>query len=124
MSLLLDTHTLIWSLTGDPRIPVKIQQVIDENVVYVSAASIWEIRIKQCLGKLQEVPENFYNIIKGLPVEFLSITLDHAYAAGGLPLHHRDPFDRILIAQAYLEDLILVTNDKQIQQYSISTLLF
>lgn len=124
MNLLLDTHTLLWSLIDDPQLPEKIRSAIDENTVYISAASIWEIRIKQSLGKLEIVPSNFYEIIKSLPAVLLSITADHAHAVGNLPLHHRDPFDRILIAQAQWEDLILVTTDKKIQLYNIPLLLF
>ncbi len=124
MNLLLDTHTLLWSLIDDPQLPSEIRTAIDENTVYISAASIWEIRIKQSLGKLEFVPSNFYEIIKSLPAVLLPITADHAHAVGNLPLHHRDPFDRILIAQAQLEDLLLVTADKKIQEYGIPILLF
>jgi PIN domain nuclease of toxin-antitoxin system len=124
MNLLLDTHTLLWSLIDDPKLSQTIRKVIGENVVYVSAASIWEIRIKQHLGKLDEAPGNFFDIIKKLPIILLSITADHAHAVGDLPLYHRDPFDRILIAQALLEDLILVTRDEIIQKYEVPFLSY
>ena len=80
---------------------------------------IWEIRIKQALGKL-EIPADFYPVIKDQGFELLSITTDHAYAAGGLPMHHRDPFDRMIIAQARLEKLCIITRDNLFCRYDVS----
>jgi len=84
----------------------------------VSAAVIWEIRIKQALGKL-EIPANFRNVLDQQGFEMLDVTVDHAYAVGDLPSHHRDPFDRILVAQAKLESLTLVTHDISLRKYKI-----
>jgi PIN domain nuclease of toxin-antitoxin system len=82
---------------------------------------IWEIRIKQALGKLEIAPE-FYNILKKQGFEFLSITPNHAYAVGELPMHHRDPFDRMIVAQAKLEGLTIITHDATFQKYGVSLL--
>jgi PIN domain nuclease of toxin-antitoxin system len=82
---------------------------------------IWEIRIKQALGKL-EIPSNFYQVLKDQGFEMLSITADHADAARDLPLHHRDPFDRMIISQARLEGLSIVTHDKIFKKYDVSLL--
>ena len=84
----------------------------------MSAAVIWEIRIKQALGKL-EIPANFRNVLDQQGFEMLDVTVDHAYAVGDLPSHHRDPFDRILVAQAKLESLTLVTHDISLRKYKI-----
>ena len=84
----------------------------------ISAASVWEIGIKQALGKLK-VPESILPVIQDEGFEELPITGQHAELASRLPNHHRDPFDRMLIAQAVLEGLILVTNDKQIETYDL-----
>jgi PIN domain nuclease of toxin-antitoxin system len=87
----------------------------------MSAAVIWEIRIKQGIGKL-EIPSNFYDVVREQGFEMLAITTDHAYAVGDLPKHHRDPFDRILIAQAMVEGLTVVTHDATFNAYHIPVL--
>ncbi len=126
MKVLLDTHPLIWSLRNDPSLSSEARRVISnvqDNLIYISVVSIWEMRIKQSIGKLKDIPDNYYDMIKELPVEILTITGDHAYAVGDLPHYHRDPFDRLLIAQARLENLTLVTRDPEIQKYDVSILL-
>lgn len=124
MNLLLDTHVLLWWLNDGPDLSDAERRAIAEpgNLIIISAAVIWEIRIKQALGKL-EIPSSFYRIIKDQGFELLSITADHAYAAGDLPLHHRDPFDRMLIAQAGLEGLSVITHDKIFKKYAVSLLM-
>ena len=120
MNLLLDTHVLLWWLDANPTLSEKAKSTIADgnNLVFVSAAVIWEIRIKQALGKL-EIPSNFRQILDRQPFEMLSITAEHAHAVGDLPTHHRDPFDRMLIAQATIEHLTMVTRDTIIKEYKI-----
>ena len=120
MNLLLDTHVLLWWLDDNPGLSRQARTVIADgnNLVFVSAAVIWEIQIKHALGKLK-IPKNFRNVLDQQGFEFLDITVEHAYAVGKLPLYHRDPFDRILVAQAKLENMILVSRDKRIKKYKI-----
>lgn len=120
MNLLLDTHVLLWWLDDHPTLSKKARTAIadPENLVLISAAVIWEIRIKQALGKL-EIPRNFRNVLDRQPFEMLDITADHAHAVGDLPAHHRDPFDRMLVAQAKVEGLTLVSRDVHMKRYKI-----
>ena len=121
MKLLLDTHSLLWTL-DDSRLELSAKEieVINEptNIVYVSIASLWEIAIKAGLGKLK-IPDSFFRDIPTLGFELLSIGLDHLEAYRSLALLHRDPFDRILIAQAQVEKLTLITHDDEILQYNV-----
>jgi PIN domain nuclease of toxin-antitoxin system len=120
--ILLDTHVLLWWLIDSPKLGVTAREAIAaaDNVVYVSAASIWEIAIKKSLGKLR-APDNFDHILEQEGFEELPVSVYHAEQAGGLPAHHRDPFDRMLIAQAQAEGLLLLSQDKQISAYGIRT---
>jgi len=121
VSLLLDTHVVLWWLEDDPTLSEEIKDRLDQEIdVFVSAATVWEVSIKQALGKLgpPDLPER----IRDCGFRLLSITAEHGIAAGRLPPHHRDPFDRILIAQARLEGLTLVTRDAHIQKYDIDVL--
>jgi PIN domain nuclease of toxin-antitoxin system len=121
--LLLDTHALLWSV-GDPeRLSPAAFDVISEGVVpaYVSAASVWEIAIKRAAGKLR-APEELLEKIVAARFKALGITLEHGVIAGALPLHHRDPFDRMLVAQAQSEGLTLVTNDARMAAYDVGVL--
>jgi PIN domain nuclease of toxin-antitoxin system len=93
-----------------------------ENLIFFSAASIWEIRIKQAIGKL-ELPDDFARVLAEQSFESLAVTTEHAHALEGLPLLHRDPFDRLLVAQARLERLTLLTRDDVLGRYDVSTLL-
>ena len=108
MNLLLDTHVLLWWLDDNPDLSRRARTAIADgnNLVFVSAAVIWEIQIKHALGKLK-IPTNFRNVLEQQAFELLDVTVEHAYAVGKLPLYHRDPFDRILVAQAKLENMIL-----------------
>lgn len=117
MRLLLDTHTLLWWLDGDRRLSRKARGLIAEekNEVYVSAASAWEISTKVRIGKLPlatEVAATLPECVDSQGFEPLPITILHAQRADALPGPHRDPFDRMLAAQAQLENLPVVTNDK------------
>lgn len=122
MSLLLDTHVVIWWLADDPTLSEELKTRIDnEPEVYVSPATIWEVTIKQALGKLVE-PADLPERIRDAEFRELPITSAHAIAAGRLPMLHRDPFDRMLIAQARCAGLTLVTRDAEIQKYDVATL--
>ena len=123
MELLLDTHALMWILSDDPRLAAEAREAISdpEAFVAVSPASAWEIEIKRGLGKL-EAPHDLVQQVADARFVPLSITLEHAVTAGALPRHHRDPFDRMLIAQAQLEGLTIVTRDPRFQPYSVSTM--
>ena len=118
MNLLLDTHVLLWWLDDHPALSKKAKAVIADgkNQVFVSAVVIWEIRIKQALGKLK-IPQNFRRVLDNQSFEMLDITVEHAHAVGDLPAHHRDPFDRMLVAQAKVEGLTLVTHDICLKKY-------
>ena len=123
MKLLLDTHVVIWWLTDDPTLSEEVKDRLDhEPDVYVSAATIWEVTIKQAIGKLKE-PADLPERIRDSGFRELPITSDHAIAAGRLPLLHRDPFDRILVAQARYENLTLVSRDAQVHKYEVSLLV-
>ena len=124
MKILLDTHTFLWWITDDPLLSPQARELIGngQNTLYWSAASSWEVAIKYAIGRLAlpETPEVF------LPVEIeknritpLPITDSHAFRAGQLPQHHRDPFDRMLVAQAQVEDLALLSNDQQLNVYDV-----
>ena len=118
--LLLDTHVLLWWLSDDPQLGQTTRQVIADprNDVYISAASTWEISIKRSLGKLS-APEDMDSIIDNEGFDKLPISLFHGDQAGILPGHHKDPFDRMLVAQAQSEGLVVVTNDEKITRYGI-----
>ena len=123
MTLLLDTHVLLWWLDDNPALSTPARNAIADptNLVMVSAVSIWEIVIKQALNKLT-IPADFRQVLSREPLQYLDVTVDHAYAVGELPLHHRDPFDRMLIAQCTVEGLTLVSRDVAVKQYAISVL--
>ncbi len=123
MNLLLDTHILIWVLEDNPMLSEKARKTIinGKNMVFVSSATVWEMSIKQAMGKLA-IPNNLIEEIELLRFTQLEITFDHAKLAGQLPEIHKDPFDRMLIAQAKLEDLTLVTKDRHIQKYDVKLL--
>ena len=122
MSLLLDTHVVLWWLTDDPTLSDDIKTRLDHDPdVYVSAATVWEVTIKQAAGKLTE-PADLPERIRGSGFAELAISSGHAIAAERLPLIHRDPFDRMLVAQARCEDFTLVTRDPQCQKYEVAVL--
>lgn len=123
VDLLLDTHVFIWWNAQDPRLaPVARDAINDpENRVVVSAASVWEISIKRKTGKLAFQ----HNVLDALAQDgFATIDISpmHADVAGSLPLHHADPFDRLLVAQARIEGFVLVTQDRQLLPYGVPML--
>ncbi len=120
MKILLDTHILLWWLADDPLLSKKARTLIidKKNIVFISAATTWEMMIKKALGKL-EAPENIVEMIKDNQFKDLSITLAHTLAIGELPKHHHDPFDRMLVAQAKCESLTLITADEKITAYDV-----
>lgn len=122
MRYLLDTHTFLWWLENDKRLNNVIRKVISNprNVIYVSVVSGWEISIKQKNGKLP-LKTTVKVCFEKSYFEVIPITLNHVLQLEKLPLHHRDPFDRILIAQAKEEKLILITTDEKIKRYNIKT---
>jgi len=125
--LLLDTHALLWWLLDDPQLSVAARATISEarRRVCVSTASAWEIAIKFQLGKLpqaRDIVDNLDSYLRKERFEVLGIGLQHALDAGKLPGPHRDPFDRMLMAQAKCESMLLVTNDSVFREYGVAVL--
>ena len=119
MRLLLDTHIFLWSVQDSPRLTKRIRKIMEEaEAVYVSAASIWEITIKAKLGKLKVFPPTLAGTIYESGFQELPITAQHAAQLWLLPDLHKDPFDRLLIAQAKAEPLHLLTVDTKLPPYS------
>lgn len=123
MTLLLDTHILLWWLADDRSLPERARLAIasPDNAIVVSAATAWEIAIKKAAGRL-EAPDDLLDALETNQFETLDITAVHALAAGGLPPHHPDPFDRMLIAQAGVENLTVVTVDNRFPLYDVQLL--
>ena len=121
MRLLLDTHLVVWWMAGEAsRISRKALRSLGSEGMdpVVSAVTIWEVAIKRGLGKL-DAPGDLLPQLEGAGVELLPVTARHADLVGSLPLHHRDPFDRLLVAQAMLEGLPLVTDDESVRRYDV-----
>jgi PIN domain nuclease of toxin-antitoxin system len=123
LRLLVDTHVLLWWLAADRRLAREARRTLasPESAVFVSAASAWEISIKKSIGKL-EAPDDLVNQLDRHRFQGLPVSVAHALAAGSLPRLHDDPFDRVLIAQARLEGLTIVTRDPRFQRYAVATL--
>lgn len=124
MRILLDTHTYLWWLVEDTRLSAKARESMadPESLVYVSAATIWELYIKQALGKLDAGANDLMDEIAANDFLELPITAHHAKRAGILPREHDDPFDRMLIAQAQLEGLTCVSRDPAFRRYDVPVL--
>ncbi len=127
MQLLLDTHVLLWWQTDDARLSAVARTAIadDTNDIFISAASAWEIAIKQRLGKLKEIPqaaERFGELVAADGFIHLPVTHMHSLRAGGYVVEHRDPFDRMLAAQSELERLILVSRDPALASFGCKIL--
>lgn len=121
--ILLDTQVLLWALAGHRRLSREARTFIDEHDVFVSAASIWEVAIKASLGKLDADPDEVHSALEPSGFDELAITGPHAARVALLPPHHRDPFDRLLVAQSQLEGLVLLTSDRQLAPYGASVRL-
>jgi PIN domain nuclease of toxin-antitoxin system len=118
--VLVDSHTLLWFAAGDrKRISKALQARIEAEATLVSAASLWEIAIKSSLGKL-EAPEDLPEQVEQLGFDLLPVDAEHAWRVKQLPFHHRDPFDRLLIAQAQLERVPIVTADPAFGDYDVT----
>ena len=123
MNCLLDTHIFIWWLYDDPKLPQRHREIITdgENLIYISVASLWEIEIKRALGNLVLDPD-YFDLIETEGFNILNIEKKHIKELRNLPGLHKDPFDRILIAQSMAENLVLLTVDKKIFQYHLHTI--
>lgn len=124
MRILLDTHTLIWWLADNPALSAKAHNLIEEtdNTILVSAVSVWEMAIKFQSGKLPSVAHllsDFSGHLQREQFEPLLITVDHSIRAGLLPGLHKDPFDRMLIAQSQAENIPIISNDAAFDQYGV-----
>lgn len=120
MKLLLDTHILLWWLTQDQKLSqTAIDTIADsDNIIFISAATAWEIAVKKMIGKL-EAPDDLPIALAANDFLELPITIEHSQKLYQLPLHHHDPFDRIMVAQAIAEDLTFMTRDTKISLYEI-----
>jgi PIN domain nuclease of toxin-antitoxin system len=123
MRYLVDTHALLWALSEPRALSAAARDAIADpaNLIIVSSASLWECAIKASIGKL-EVPEDFFDSVPEAGYEVLPIRISHLNAYRTLPMHHRDPFDRILVAQARAEALVLISRDPEIAKYDIEIL--
>jgi len=124
MRCLLDTHALLWTFNDSPSLSSKARKIIEDgtNEVLVSAASAWEIATKFRLGKLptaEDLIHSFDRYLAQLNFDPLAISFQHAIRAGGLPGEHRDPFDRMLISQAQMENLPIISNDRIFDEYHV-----
>ena len=121
MRVLLDTHVLLWAVLNDPRLTATQARAISDGEVYLSSASVWEIGIKRAIGKL-DVPGELFEIAKDAGCRSLPISWAHGEAAAALPMHHSDPFDRMLVAQARCEGLHLASSDAKLAAYDVELL--
>jgi PIN domain nuclease of toxin-antitoxin system len=127
MTILLDTHVFLWFVAGDPKLSARTRDLIEEprNRVLLSVVSLWEIVVKVSLGKLplsKSIAELVRDDVQGNDIELLPVNVGHLVTLAGLPLHHRDPFDRLLVAQARTEDARMVSADAALEAYGISRL--
>jgi PIN domain nuclease of toxin-antitoxin system len=123
MSLLLDTHIALWGITADPTLGEEfLDRLRHDPDIFLSPVTLWELTIKQAAGKL-DGPPNLAELVRDMGFRELPVSHAHAIAAGRLPALHRDPFDRMLIAQATTDGLTLVTRDADIRRYNVDTLV-
>jgi len=123
VSLLLDTHVALWGITADPSLDEELlDRLRHDPDVFLSPVTLWEIAIKQTAGKLAG-PADLAERVRDMGFRELPVTHAHAIAARRLPVHHRDPFDRMLVAQSKVEGLTLVTRDSDIQRYDVELLV-
>lgn len=122
MNLLLDTHAILWFVGGEPELRDDARSAIESaERTYVSSASIWELAVKHASGHLV-APDHLAERLRELGFIELCLGWEHAQVAGELPMHHRDPFDRMLVAQAIVERLTIVTRDTVIPRYGVPVL--
>ena len=127
MRVLLDSHTILWATLADDRLPRSVFELIEDpsNALVVSVATTWELTVKTMSGRL-ELPEPaetyFDGLVRDFGYELLPVHQRHVAALPGLPAIHGDPFDRILVAQALVEDLDLVSGDERIRRYPVRTI--
>lgn len=124
MKFLLDTSVFLWGLSEEHRLNLRAQEILasSSSQLYFSAAGTWEIAIKYALGALllPKAPREFvFHSLRSGPILALNITHEHALHAGELPAHHRDPFDRMMIAQAFVEQMTLLTADRLFEKYKV-----
>lgn len=122
MNLLLDTHVALWAITDSPKLPQKARELVQaaKTTVWISVASVWEIAIKHSLGR-GDMPvsgQDAVHYFRESGYRFLAVEAEHAVAVEELAHHHQDPFDRILVAQALVEPMRLMTNDPLVALYS------
>ncbi len=123
MAFLLDSHAFLWFVAADKQLPVSVKDKIEDinQSCFLSAASLWEITIKHQIGKLDleiTLPELFDYVDRN-QIEIVPITYDHLFTLSNLPIHHNDPFDRLIIAQAIAEDLVVLTRDTLFKKYKV-----
>ena len=124
MKFLLDTSVFLWILSGEDRLNSRAREILtsSSSELYFSVIGTWEIAIKFALGalRLPKSPRELVpHALRAWPMQALSVTHEHALRAGELPMHHRDPFDRMLIAQAFSEQMTLLTADRVFQEYKV-----
>lgn len=120
MNLLLNTHVALWAITDSPKLTAQARHAIEGSTVWISAASIWEIAIKHSLGR-GDMPvsgEEAVTFFRDSGFRFLAVEPEHAAAVEALPAYHQDPFDRLLVAQALMEPMRLMTHDATVARYS------
>jgi PIN domain nuclease of toxin-antitoxin system len=124
LRLLLDTHALLWVISAPQRLPTMMRQAVQaaENDVYASLASAWEIGIKVGVGKLVFDVASLEEALVRTGIQTLTVGLDHVAKVARLPHHHRDPFDRMLVAQAMCESMTLVSRDRELAKYGVKLL--
>lgn len=118
MNYLMDTHVLLWWLTDDPRLGIRVRELLSTKPIWCSVVTPWEIAVKETLGKI-ELPPEFDEALGSAGFIRLDVSFDHIKELRTLPLLHKDPFDRLLIAQSISEELILITDDHQIHRYNL-----
>ena len=124
MNLLLDTHTLLWILTDDKRLSKTARQLFlsENNDIYLSVASIWEMAIKVSIGRLnlsEPLQEFTHNHVKGNDIKILAVEAEDTYPIETLPFHHKDPFDRLIIAQSMIRNYPILSADAEFDPYPI-----
>lgn len=120
---LLDTHAMLWWLDNPSQLTREARNAVSDglNNVWLSSAAVWEMSIEKALGRLH-LPSNLTDVLKQDRIDILPIQLSHALAVADLPTHHHDPFDRMQIVQAQIEELVLITRDVQMQRYDVKVL--